>query len=220
MTNLRFCVIFFACLFSYLPAARAQVEVPALNQPDPGIFRYFVWGVSPEDVIQFETAKFYKRDENSVYFIELPPARNEFEQQFRRVIRYDFRDNKLWRANYEYQEFFLSDARKPLEVYEDQKRELAALYGEPVRDDYLWKSKTYYNYPEYWGRALASKQMRRETAWTLSDGSTVLLELYMVDPYMQFDYTVTAKISESEKPRTILDETPLDPKPSNPAPRP
>lgn len=169
---MRFCFFILIALLIALPA-RAQ---------DSGDFRGFVWGVTPGDVQKYETAKFYKEQDGSLYFLERPSKKD-----FRRMIRYDFKDGKLWRGDYEYQEYSEPDSNAPLNRYEDMVRLLEKEYGKPGADDFLWKDKTYYGYPKFWGRALRSGDLVRRTTWLFGE-TRIVAELYFSKPYYALRY--------------------------------
>lgn len=185
--NLRI-ALFILILLLGAPAT-AQVVVPGQAQ-----FRYFVWGVSPADVTKFETAKYYKTDGDSVYFLERLEKRD-----FRRVIRYDFQDGLLWRGQYEFQELTYPDPTLILNMYEDIKRQLVGVYGDPVQDDYFWKDKKYLNHPDYWPRALRMGDLRMKTVWEI-EGTKATLILERSEPNYNLVYTAE-KFDPKEKPK-------------------
>lgn len=196
---MRFLIVFFALALT-APSAFAQQS----SQQPQEIFRHFVWGATKSDVISYEKAQFYKSEENSTYYIETLP-----KQDFRRLIRYDFKEGKLWRGFYEIQDLTYPDPAKVLNLYEDMKRELIGLYGKPSQDLYTWKNKKYFDYPEFWGRALRSGDLKPSTHWDLAD-STVVLELSRQDPYYSLQYTAQKKGEDApvENPQLIFSDTP------------
>lgn len=173
---LRALVFVFALLFS-LPAL-AQEVVPGQQS-----FRYFIWGVTPADVQKFETAKYYKEENGSLYFLELPSPKD-----FRRMIRYDFQDGKLWRGVYSYEELRDPHPLRILDIYEGVKKSLNNVYGEPGKEDYIWNNPTYKNYPEYWPRALGAGELNFHTEWKSPD-SKVVLELAYGTPSYNLVYS-------------------------------
>lgn len=158
-------VLIFALLCFWPFAAKADPVVD-IGQ---GTFRYFVWGVSPEDVKKFETAGFYKEEGDSLYFLELPGPKD-----FRRLIRYDFENGKLWRGVYDYQELKNPNPGRFLDMYEDLKRMVSKSYGDPVKVDYIWKNQFYKNYPQFWGRSLLSGDLKFYTEWKTGETKAYL----------------------------------------------
>jgi hypothetical protein len=156
-------------------------------------FRGFIWGVTPSDVRTFETAAFYKEEGGSLYFLERL-SRNDF----RRLIRYDFRDGGLWRASYEYQEYTHPNSHAALERYEDMVRELSKTYGEPAEDEFLWRDRLYRNHPNLWGRALLSGDLRRRTVWQTEE-TRVTAQIHMTNPYFFLGYTAEMAKAGADK---------------------
>lgn len=149
-----------------------------------GVFRGFIWGVSKDDVRTYETAAFYKEEPNALFFIERPS-----EEDFSRVIRYDFQDGKLWRVEYSFQELNDPDASVIMNIHEDFKNALKLQYGAPKSEDMLWGNTPYRNHPQLWPRAMLSKALRMKTLWE-TEGTRVTLENYFIDPDFKLSYIV------------------------------
>jgi hypothetical protein len=175
---------------------------PVQAQQSGNDFRNFIWGATRADVKQYETAKFYKEEGDSVYFVELPG-----ENDFRRVIRYDFKDDKLWRGEYEFQEYTEPNSLDVLNRYEDYVRELSKQYGEPTQDDFIWKDKTYVRYPHLWGRALLSGDLKRRTVWSTAKTVTEA-EIFAQSPYYFLGYGAEAV---QQSPQTNILGGPVSP---------
>lgn len=163
-------------------------------------FRNFIWGATPDDVLKFETAKYYKTENGSLYFVDLPS-----KDDFRRVVRYDFQNDKLWRGSYEYQELKNPNPNRILERYEDFKVELQKQYGEPTDELFIWKSKLYRNYPQFWGRALLSKDLKLRTEWELPDNKVELNVLYVGPGYDLFYTAEQSSVVEKKTQGNLLD---------------
>jgi hypothetical protein len=169
---------------------------PAMAQ---SAYRNFIWGVSPQDVKKFEKAAFYKEENGSLYFLEM-------RNKTRVLLRYDFQDGKLWRARHEYVELFNSTPHNLLSNILAEEESLSKIYGSPVRQQLIWKDDLYKNYPQFWGRAYGSRDLRFETQWQ-KDDTQVVLESYRNanDPYYTLGYTVTnAKAVEAQKEDQIF----------------
>lgn len=187
--------LFILSLLILCPATMAQDGVPQSlveapdsgvvdKIPDAGIFRHFIWGASPEDVKKFETASFYKEEGGSLYFVEQPGGGTDF----RRLIRYDFRNGKLWRGNYEYQELSESTTDAVVDRYKLLKSMLASDYGAAPFEQTIWKDKFYRKYPKFWARAILSGDLKLRASWTLPD-TRVALNLSAESPYYFLSYT-------------------------------
>lgn len=164
------------------------IATPAMA--DSTIFRNFVWGASKDDVRQFESAKFYKEEGDSLFFVEQP-------DDFRRLIRYDSKDGKLWGARYEYQELFFPNANKVLDRYADEEFLLEKLYGKPLEEKFIWKDRTYRNFPQFWARALFEENLRIETVWQVND-TRITLYCYYDGAIYQLYYTLELAGKKSE----------------------
>lgn len=199
--KVRFCLLLLICLFT-APLARAQGH---------GDFRGFVWGVTPSDVQKYETAKFYKNEAGSFYFLERPS-----KTDYRRLIRYDFKDGRLWRANYEFQEYSEPDSNAVLYRYEDMVRGLKDEYGAPGADDFLWKDKAYFGHPKFWGRALRSGDLRRRTTWRFGE-TEIVAELYFSKPHYVLRYAAE-RVGKGGEPATDILGNPLSGTENTPAP--
>ena len=149
---------------------------------DDGVFRHFVWGVSEADVMKFETATFYKKEGDSLFFLEQP-------DRFRRLITYDFKGGKLWRARFEYVELHDPDPQKIIDLYDGEERALEKKFGRPVSEDLLWTDRTYRNYPQFWGRALLSGNLKFRTRWQ-TQGTDIELQTYNGEDFYQIFYVM------------------------------
>ncbi len=155
-------------------------------------FRNFIWGVSQEDVLRFETAPFYKQEAGSVFFLEQPDG-------FRRLIRYDFDSNQLVRAKMEYQDLTLPDGQDILDLYVDEKTHLTKDYGTPPHEEMIWRDKTYANFPKFWARALLSGDLRITSTWILG-GTKVTLQTYHDGDFYKLFYTA----EKTQTPASLL----------------
>ncbi len=164
-----------------------------------GIFRGFVWGVTKQDVRQFEKAAPYKSEENRLVFLEKP-------DRFRRMITYDFQDGKLIGAKYEYLEFHYPRAGQVLNDYVDLKNSLSKIYGDAPQEEMIWKDRSYKNYPEFWSRALLSGDLKFRTTWKLKK-TQIVLECYRWGDNYKMFYTVE-KIMPSQRSDAGLLELP------------
>ena len=167
-----------AVLFVCVPHARAA---------EPFSYRNFIWGVNKEDVRKYEKAVFYKEEGDSLFFLLNP-------DRFRRLIRYDFKDDKLAAIRFEYVELRLPYSGQIIDKFYDEQKALTELYGDPASEDAFWKDKRYQNHPAYWGRALYGRDLRLQTTWT-PPGSTVVLQTYYDGRYYQLFYTMQKNVA-------------------------
>lgn len=181
---MRLLTVFFAVFLLLTGTAQAQ-----------GVdFRNFVWGVTEEDVMKFETARFYRKEGDSLLFLEQP-------DKFRRLITYNFKDGKLDNARWEYVELVLPNVQDVVDLYTDMKFRLSKEYGDNYIEEFFWKNKMYAGFPQFWSRAVKSRDLRMQSVWKGKDTS-VILQLYY-DGYV-FQLFYTAEKNDPTDKRFIL----------------
>ena len=148
------------------------------------VYRNFIWGVSKEDVRRYEKAVFYKEEGNSLYFLLKP-------DRFRRMIRYDFKGDKLTGIRFEVVEYREAISGNVVNMFYDVEKELTGFYG-PPKSEAFWKNKRYQKYPAYWGRPLYSGDLRLKNSWNLPD-ATVEEHAYYDGMMFQLFYTIVKK---------------------------
>lgn len=141
-------------------------------------FRGFVWGVGKEDVRRFERAALYKEEGGSLYFVE------KAQGEMRRVIQYDFENEKLARIQTYYPEYHEASPDPVLDRIAAKTAEMSEVYGAPNRERLIWNDETYQYYPQFWGRALRRGDLRFESAWETAT-SVIRLESYHDGDYYQ-----------------------------------
>lgn len=151
------------------PAAQGTAQAPA-PKPGPFMFRNFIWGVSKQDVRQYEKAKFYKEEGDTLYFVERP-------DKFRRLIRYDFEGGRLVRARSEFVELHYPNNASIINLAYEEQKKLSEIYGEP-RSEFFWKNRQYENYPAYWGRAMYREDLQIRFVWDLPEARVTMLNYY------------------------------------------
>lgn len=154
-----------------------------------GVFRGFVWGVSEADVMKFETATFYKKEGESLTFLEEPDA-------FRRLITYDFRDGRLWRGRYEYADLHDPNPQKIIDIYDKERRTLEKKLGMPATENLTWKDKTYRDHPQFWGRALMAGNLTFSARWQTQD-TDIELQTYDGQDFYQVFYTMQKRDAQT-----------------------
>ena len=156
---------------------------PAFAQDESG-FRGMIWGVTKADVQKFEKAKPYKEEPSKLYFLEKP-------DEFRRLITYDFTDGKLTGGKFEYVELNEPSPQAIMDMFGDKQIAFEKIYGETSSQEFIWKSKKYLYYPQFWPRALQSGDLRLRAVWQTTD-TLVTLETYYDGLFYQFYYTAVA----------------------------
>ncbi len=174
-------MIFLPRLF-YALALAAFIFTAAPARADDGIFRNFVWGVSKEDVRDYETAVFYKEEGNSLFFLLKP-------DDYRRQIRYDFTNGGLSAARFEYVEYTPPTADIVFKAFYDEEAALKAKFGDPVKEDFTFKDKTYKNYPQFWGRSLLGQDLQIRIEWA-AQGTRIVLYCHHDGFAYQLYYTM------------------------------
>lgn len=129
-----------------------------LSAQAAGVYRNFVWGVSPQDVRTFEKAIFYKQDDTSLFFLEEKDGR-------RTLIRYDFKDDKLWRIRFDYVELYTPKSLVVFDLVMAEQDGLTKLFGPPAKEDLIWADKKYRDFPKFWHRALAYEHLTIVSEW-------------------------------------------------------
>lgn len=168
----------------FSPMAGAQegrVFIPGVKASDD--FRGFVWGVGKEDVKRYEKAVFYQEDAHSLTFLEKPSA-----YDYRRLVRYVFDNNKLVSASYEFQELIPPSPEPAIDLYEAMKAAITAGKGKPEREEFLWGDRLYAYYPQFWGRAVRSGDLKIKSTWNLGGEAVGELALGFKTPYYTLAY--------------------------------
>ncbi len=148
-------------------------------------FRGFVWGVSRQDVKKYETAIFYKEEAEYIYFIE-QPSKNDF----RRLIRYEFLDNKLIAARYSYEELTTPNPDDIVDFYERFKKKISLSKGSAQDEKFIWRNRIYQRFPEMWNGAIRSGDLKIEAYWRFSKQTSARLSLSFKDSYYRLNYDV------------------------------
>ena len=164
------------------PGLLRQQDVGAPGLPPDGVFRNFIWGVSMQDVREFESANIMEEGENRLVFIEKP-------DNVTRLVTYDFIKNRLWRTKYEYVELHSPDTQSVMDVFVGVQTELSRQFGAPVRQETFWQDDRFKYYPQFWNWALVSGHLRFRTLWETAN-TRVVLQFYRDDAYYRLFYTM------------------------------
>lgn len=176
MIFLRFAILITAMLLCAMPAT-AKERSP---------LRHFVWGATQEDIRKYETGTFFKNEGGSDYYVE--PFKDFYKTEFFRTIRYDFKDGKLWRGQYSYDQLHEPNPMTIFQRAADFKIALEEIYGPPTSDVLVWKKTRYRNTPRMLGSALRSGDVEIKTTWNLP-GTLVVMRTYNDGAVYQLTYT-------------------------------
>lgn len=160
--------------------------------------RGFIWGVQKHDVRQYEQAVFWEEGDDFLRFFE-------DKENIRRVVEYDFRGGKLWRVHYDYRNLTPPNPDIVSDLYERQKSELTNLYGAPVAEKAVWRGRSGYRpYPELWGRALYSGNLRLVTEWQLLNTRIILQAYGEGQGFYKLFYTAEKHDAQEQRTQPIL----------------
>ena len=148
-------------------------------------FRGFIWGVSPEDVRAYEKAVYYDDRDGLSFFEDVDGTR--------RIYRYDFRNDKLWRVRVSYMELHRPYTRQILDIVADAQNQLEVKYGKPVREGLVWTDNRYRRYGQLFDRAFAMGHVRIEADWQTKD-TAVEMRAYKGDPYYELRYIIENRV--------------------------
>ena len=165
---MRFFIVIFAVLFSHFAVVTPAVsqekvaveEVIIISEAmrerilDEAHVRGFVWGLSPAVVKEGEKGTFVEEGENGTLFFvdEIDGVRYS--------ITYEFDDDKLYRAQiFSEKKYTRPQAR--VEDMVEMKRYLDSRFGDPVSEDFEWKSDRDKKFPNQWG-------------WSIYNGSLII----------------------------------------------
>lgn len=153
-----------------LPAAAAE-----------NVFRGMMWGASKDDVKKFETGLFDREEGDRLYFYEN-------SKKERVLVTYEFVDGKFWRGTREYRNLQNPSPQAVLDMAADMQIGMEKVLGRPSSEALLWNDNEYQYYPQFWGRALRSGDLRIRTLWETPE-SRVWLETY----YDGYAYQMTTR---------------------------
>ena len=186
--SVRFLVIFLSVLLCQQVAISAPY---GFNPKIPDIqknydFRMFVWNVTKKEVKKYETALFYKEDEDALYFIEYPSKKD-----FRRLIKYDFVDDKLVSARYDFEDFTNPNPDNIVDFYNAYKKNISTGLDVTGDENFIWRNKIYQRFPEFWNGAIRSGDLKIETRWVFKQSNLATLSLSHKSPYYRLTYAVS-----------------------------
>lgn len=203
----------FLLLLTFSGSAGAQedpIKFPPLNlgPDDVGVVRGFIWGISKDDVREFETGMYFDELENAIFYLD-------YVFRKRTLITYEFNKGKLWRVQLSSKREY-SDPKAPLDDFGELQQELSRKYGEAevVMD---WKSRKYRDYPKYWGTAMMQGSLEMSARWHDEKYNTdIVLYLKGRDFVPSLTLTYTDKAQEEAMKQIDSNGTILLPDPVKP----
>jgi hypothetical protein len=126
------------------------------------VYRGFIWGNSMDDIRRYEKAAFFDEHDNSLFF-------TEGKGRDRILIRYDFRQDRLWRIKTEYLRPHEPRPQLVMDRVIDLQQTFSRTFGKPVSDDLVWKRNAYRRYPELLPEAFSMGDVRIRTIWENKD---------------------------------------------------
>lgn len=145
------------------------------------VFRGMMWGASKEDVKKFETGLFDREEGDRLYFYEN-------SKKERVLVTYEFIDGKFWRGTREYRNLQNPSPQGILDMAADAQVTLEKALGRPSSEALLWNDNEYQYYPQFWGRALRSGDLRIRSVWETLQ-SRIMFETY----YDGYAYQMTTR---------------------------
>lgn len=153
-------------LISFLVPIAGRAETKKTPTPEQeailkkdltGVLRGFVWGLSRTVILENEQAPFMGEENGTLLYLD-------YIRGIKSTIAYEFEDDKLWRAR-----IFIE---KKYSVMQDRindlllvNEDLTRRFGEPVKEEFLWKDKAEKNLPENWGWAVYRGELFITIVW-------------------------------------------------------
>ncbi|MDO3409893.1 hypothetical protein QWJ34_08975 [Saccharibacillus sp. CPCC 101409] len=156
------------------PAAPASVaeqtsdsEEAAPVKTENPTFRNTTWGMSREQIIAAEGSEPAGEQEGAVLYKDQVSGLNV-------VVYYNLIDDQLVSSAYMLQEDHMNE-NQYISDYDRFQDSLTDRYGEPDRDDEIWKGDLYRDEPRSnWGMALITGDLQLYSSWETGDTSITL----------------------------------------------
>ncbi|NQZ13872.1 MAG: hypothetical protein HRT94_03465 [Alphaproteobacteria bacterium] len=125
------------------------------------VVRGFVWGVSPQDVSQFESGKFLKSEGDNAFYSDEIFGRES-------TIGYQFVQGQLNRVRIDIHQHY-TDPQDWIRLLMKVNHSLSERWGVPLSEDFVWADEKHKNYPDDWGIAVMMKHMKASMRWVAKD---------------------------------------------------
>ena len=169
-----------------------SISVHSMAVDAQGIVRGFVWGVSLEDVKNFETARLLETYEGALFYRDTIEKRDV-------LISYEFADNKLWRVRLDYQDDY-SDPQEYIRLLLDLQMMLEGRFGQATKENFLWHNDRERNFPQHWGHAVLRRDLDITIFWDLPE-THVRIDLHSDETFQQkLSITFVQKPENSLRP--------------------
>lgn len=175
---MRFFVIIFALLIFPLCASAQEdrTVVPKIDElsETPNTVRGFVWGVTVDDIKEYEKGKFLGEDGELIYY--------EGEMFSETVaLTYEIIDEELNAMQAVIRKFF-SRPQDRIDMMLSIKEQISEEYGEPIEENFIWSDNREKYYPQFWGWAVYRGELSIETIWQ-DDNTVVTAKLWSPKQY-------------------------------------
>lgn len=138
-----------------------------LFQSEDDVTRGFVWGLSPEIIKSYEKGTFIgETDEGDLFFLDKIFG-------IRSTIGYLFKDKKLSKITV-FNEKFYTQPQDRINDLLTLQTILTERYGQPVREDFIWKNEKEKNFPNNWGWAVYTSDLAIRIIWQTKDTNIYL----------------------------------------------
>lgn len=152
--------------------AKKRIPLPPLEfgPADFGNIRGFVWGVNPKDVRRFEQATFFdevEQEDGHLAFFYLDRVLGG-----RTLLNYRFYKDQLWQARFDFKKSF-ERPRHAIDDFMKVQSEIEKKYG-PAQLDMTWVNETHKDYPDDWGIAVLTEDLKIKALWEAPDTNIVM----------------------------------------------
>jgi hypothetical protein len=166
---MQFLLLFFGVFFSFcLPQQQAQAQEVKSSPPvseemkrrilDEAHVRGFIWGLPPSVIKDKEPGHFVEEaDDGTLFFVDKIDG-------LKSSLTYEFEDNKLSRVRI-FSERTYTRPQDRIRDLTKVKRYLDARFGEPLKEDFEWKSDRDKKFPNQWGWTVYRGDLNITITW-------------------------------------------------------
>jgi len=162
------------------------------------IIRGLVWGISKENVKNYEKIIPVGEDEKSLFYVD-----DVFT--FKSAIGYEFHNDKLWRAQIINEKYYFDPLERIPDIVTIQTL-LEEKFGEPTSENFIWLNDTEKDFPQFWGWAIYRGELKISVIWEFED-TQIKLNVdtpLKYKPKISVDY-ISKKYRPVVKKRNILE---------------
>lgn len=137
-----------------------------LFQGSEDVVRGFLWGLPQIAILDNEKGTLISDEGDLIFYLDnVLGARS--------VIGYEFNDDKLWRVKI-FNERKYSVPQDRIEALLSYQKILEARYGEPLDEQFMWRSEYEKNHPDNWGWAVYRGNLAIKILWQTEDSIVTL----------------------------------------------